>query len=309
MSTGDELLKAVVVEKSGISSDFCTLRLQLEGGALTFTPGSHTSLQTPFGWRNYSLANLADGDIWELGIKAERDGRGASSWIVDMLKEGDYIQCQAPNNTFPLKDADDYLLIAGGIGITAVLPMAKALDRAGRAYQFIYCVQDRQHAAFVDDVESLQGDITIHCDEGEEDQFFDFWPLVETPDTRLIYCCGPKIMMEDLEDMTGHWPEHQINFEDFKPVEIIKPDDAPFKVELKSGEQFDVGPTETILQVLRSHGLETRSSCESGTCGSCRTRYLAGKIEHRDLVLTDVEKSRDVMICVSRGEGVVLLDV
>ena len=187
--------------------------------------------------------------------------------------------------------------------------MAKALDRAGRAYQFIYCVRDRQHAAFVDDVESLQGDITIHCDEGEEDQFFDFWPLVETPDTRLIYCCGPKIMMEDLDDMTGHWPEHQINFEDFKPVEIIKPDDAPFKVELKSGEQFDVGPTETILQVLRSHGLETRSSCESGTCGSCRTRYLAGKIEHRDLVLTDVEKSRDVMICVSRGEGVVLLDV
>ena len=309
MSTGDELLKAVVVEKSGISSDFCTLRLQLEGGPRTFTPGSHTSLQTPFGWRNYSLANLADGDTWELGIKAERDGRGASSWIVDTLKEGDYIQCQEPNNTFPLKDADDYLLIAGGIGITAVLPMAKALDRAGRAYQFIYCVRDRQHAAFVDDVESLQGDITIHCDEGEEDQFFDFWPLVETPDTRLIYCCGPKIMMEDLEDMTGHWPEHQINFEDFKPVEIIKPDDAPFKVQLKSGEQFDVGPTETILQVLRSHGLETRSSCESGTCGSCRTRYLAGKIEHRDLVLTDVEKSRDVMICVSRGEGVVLLDV
>ena len=309
MSTGDELLKAVVVEKSGISSDFCTLRLQLEGGPRTFTPGSHTSLQTPFGWRNYSLANLADGDTWELGIKAERDGRGASSWIVDTLKEGDHIQCQAPNNTFPLKDADDYLLIAGGIGITAVLPMAKALDRAGRAYQFIYCVRDRQHAAFVDDVESLQGDITIHCDEGEEDQFFDFWPLVETPDTRLIYCCGPKIMMEDLEDMTGHWPEHQINFEDFKPVEIIKPDDAPFKVQLKSGEQFDVGPTETILQVLRSHGLETRSSCESGTCGSCRTRYLAGKIEHRDLVLTDVEKSRDVMICVSRGEGVVLLDV
>ena len=255
------------------------------------------------------MANLADEDTWELGIKAERDGRGASSWIVDTLKEGDYIQCQAPNNTFPLKDADAYLLIAGGIGITAVLPMAKALDRAGRAYQFIYCVRDRQNAAFVDDVESLQGDITIHCDEGEEDQFFDFWPLVETPDTRLIYCCGPKIMMEDLEDMTGHWPEHQINFEDFKPVEIIKPDDAPFKVQLKSGEQFDVGPTETILQVLRSHGLETRSSCESGTCGSCRTRYLAGKIEHRDLVLTDVEKSRDVMICVSRGEGVVLLDV
>ena len=309
MSTVDELLKAVVVEKSNISSDFCTLRLQLEGGPRAFTPGSHTSLQTPFGWRNYSLANLADEDTWELGIKAERDGRGASSWIVDKLKEGDYIQCQAPNNTFPLKDADAYLLIAGGIGITAVLPMAKALDRAGRAYQFIYCVRDRQHAAFVDDVESLQGDITIHCDEGEEDRFFDFWPLIETPDKRLIYCCGPKIMMEDLEDMTGHWPEHQINFEDFKPVEIIKPDDAPFKVELKSGEQFDVGPTETILQVLRSHGLETRSSCESGTCGSCRTRYLAGKIEHRDLVLTDVEKSRDVMICVSRAEGVILLDV
>ena len=96
MSTSDELLKAVVVEKSGISSDFCTLRLQLEGGARTFTPGSHTSLQTPFGWRNYSLANLADGDTWELGIKAERDGRGASSWIVDTLKAVSYTHLTLP---------------------------------------------------------------------------------------------------------------------------------------------------------------------------------------------------------------------
>ena len=309
MSSETEHLEAVVVEKSKISSEFCTLKLQVEGDAPAFEPGAHTSLQTPFGWRNYSLANLAEGNIWEVGIKAERDGRGASSWIVDTLAEGEKIQCQMPENTFPLHEASSYLLIAGGIGVTAVLPMARALDQAGKAYQFIYCVRDRQDAAFVDAVEALKGDTTIHCDQGEEDGFFDFWPLVETPDDRLIYCCGPKIMMEDLEDMTGHWPEHQINFEDFKPVEIIKADDVAFAIELQNGRQLDVKPGETILQVLRAHGLETRSSCESGTCGSCRTSYLAGEVEHRDLVLTDDEKAHDIMICVSRAKGVVVLDV
>jgi phthalate 4,5-dioxygenase reductase subunit len=309
MSSGTEFLEAVVVEKSRISSEFCTLKLRVDDDAPPFAPGAHTSLQTPFGWRNYSLANLADGNIWEVGVKAERDGRGASSWIVDTLEEGETIQCQVPENTFPLHEADRYLLIAGGIGVTAVLPMARALDRAGKGYQFIYCVRDRQDAAFVDEVEALKGDITIHCDQGEEDGFFDFWPLVETPDDRLVYCCGPKIMMEDLEDMTGHWPDHHINFEDFKPVEILNADDVAFAVELQNGRQLDVMPGETILQVLRAHGLETRSSCESGTCGSCRTSYLAGEVEHRDLVLTDDEKAHDIMICVSRAKGVVVLDV
>jgi phthalate 4,5-dioxygenase reductase subunit len=116
-------------------------------------------------------------------------------------------------------------------------------------------------------------------------------------------------MMEDLEDMTGHWPDHQINFEDFKPVEILKADDVAFTVELQNGRQLAVMSGETILQVLRAHGLETRSSCESGTCGSCRTSYLAGEVEHRDLVLTDDEKAHDIMICVSRAKGVVVLDV
>lgn len=309
MSNYEENLQAVVVEKSRISSDFCTLKLQLEGEPHVFTPGSHTSMQTPFGWRNYSLANLCDGNIWQLGIKAERHGRGASSWIVDVLEEGETINCKVPENTFPLNDANNYLLIAGGIGITAVLPMARALDQTKKSYQFIYCLRDRESAAFVKEVESLQGDVIIHADEGEEEDFFDFWPLVETPDDRLIYCCGPKILMEDLEDMTGHWPAHQVNFEDFKPVDVIKSDDTSFVVELKDGRLFDVGPTETILQVLRSNGLETRSSCESGTCGSCRTRYLDGEIDHRDLVLTENEKHQDLMICVSRANGVVVLDV
>tara|TARA_B100001057_G_scaffold456983_1_gene504893 strand:+ start:859 stop:1788 length:930 start_codon:yes stop_codon:yes gene_type:complete len=309
MSSEIAHLEAIVLEKSMISKELCTLKLQVKDGAPGFQPGAHTSLQTPFGWRNYSLANLAEGNVWEMGIKAERDGRGASSWIVDTLAEGEIIQCQTPENTFPLHEANSYLLIAGGIGVTAVLPMARALDEMGKDYQFVYCVRDRQDAAFVDVVEALKGDTTIHCDHGEEEGFFDFWPLVETPDERLIYCCGPKIMMEDLEDMTGHWPEHQINFEDFKPVEIIKSDDVTFSVELKNGRQLEVKPGETILQVLRSHGFETRSSCESGTCGSCRTPYLSGEIEHRDLVLTHDERAHDIMICVSRAKGVVILDV
>jgi phthalate 4,5-dioxygenase reductase subunit len=110
--------------------------------------------------------------------------------------------------------------------------------------------------------------------------------------------------MEDIEDMTGHWPEHQVKFEDFKPVTILRNDDKPFQVKLTNGDVFDVAENQTILQVLRNNGLALRSSCESGTCGSCKTSYNSGEIDHRDLVLEDREKNKknnDMRFSCKRG--------
>ena len=304
-----EYLKLTVSSKYNVSSDCCLIQLSSNENLPNFGPGSHISLETPYGWRNYSVANLFIDAVWQLGVKAERKGRGGSAWIVDQLELGATVSCQPPKNSFPLIDADNYLLIAGGIGITAILPMARHLDNLGKPYTLIYCARDATETAFCEEVNLLGGECIMHFDGGQDENLYDFWPIVETPDERLIYCCGPKNLMEDIEDMTGHWPEHQVKFEDFKPVTILRNDDKPFQVKLTNGDVFDVAENQTILQVLRNNGLALRSSCESGTCGSCKTSYTSGEIDHRDLVLEDREKNKKIMICVSRAKGVLELDI
>jgi phthalate 4,5-dioxygenase reductase subunit len=110
--------------------------------------------------------------------------------------------------------------------------------------------------------------------------------------------------MDAVRDMTGHWPDSAVHFEDFVGASAPRPDDTPFRVVLaKSGASFEVPAGKSILDTLRAHGHSAPSSCESGTCGTCRTRYLAGEPDHRDLVLSDQEKRKEIMICVSRAKS------
>ncbi len=110
--------------------------------------------------------------------------------------------------------------------------------------------------------------------------------------------------MEAVRDMTGHWSSAAVHFEAFSDAETHKPDDKPFKVKLaRSGKVVDVPADKTILEVLRAHGLDVPSSCETGTCGTCRTKLLAGEADHRDLVLAEHERGDNIMICVSRARS------
>ena len=116
--------------------------------------------------------------------------------------------------------------------------------------------------------------------------------------------------MDAVRDMTGHWPLHAVHFEDFGS-DLVRPraDDKPFTVQLaKSGLSLEVPVGSTILEVLREHGIDAPSSCESGTCGTCRTRLISGDVDHRDLVLQDQERGAAIMICVSRGRGTIAID-
>ena len=111
-------------------------------------------------------------------------------------------------------------------------------------------------------------------------------------------------LMDAVRDMTGHWPDSAVHFEDFAGATANRADDTPFMINLaKSGKQYEVPAGVSILDTLRKHGHMRASSCESGTCGTCRTRYLAGEADHRDLVLSDREKRSDIMICVSRSKS------
>jgi phthalate 4,5-dioxygenase reductase subunit len=110
--------------------------------------------------------------------------------------------------------------------------------------------------------------------------------------------------MDAVRDMTGHWPDSAVHFEDFVGATANRPDDTPFRVRLaKSGDEYEIPAGVSILDTLRKKGHALASSCESGTCGTCRTRYLAGEPDHRDLVLSDREKKNEMMICVSRSKS------
>lgn len=313
-----DLISVKVIDKHSINDEYCVLKLAaLDGSPLPeFSAGAHISAKTPQGgMRNFSLANDPEQrDHYLLGIKAERDGRGASASMVDTVKSGDVLEILPPENDFELVPADQYLFIAGGIGITPILSMCRQLLRQGNEnFKLIYCSQSPNTTVFLKEVTALDlaPYVILHHDNGDLSALYDFWPHLEAPDKRHIYCCGPKPMMEDIKDMSGHWPESQVHFEDFKPVQVLQADDRAFNVFLsKSGKRLEIPKDQSILETLRNEGYDLKSSCESGTCGTCRTGLISGSAAHRDLVLTDREKETSIMICVSRAEdGELVLDI
>jgi len=155
------------------------------------------------------------------------------------------------------------------------------------------------------------GKVVLHHDDGDPAQAYDLWPVLEEPRGAHLYCCGPRGLMDAVRDMTGHWPDAAVHFEDFVGATANRADDTAFTVRLaRSGKQFEVAAGASILDVLRKNGHVLPSSCESGTCGTCRTRFTAGEPDHRDLVLSDREKQNEIMICVSRSKsGELTLDI
>lgn len=276
-----------------------------------FTAGAHIRVRTPSGaYRQYSLANDPnEQDRYEIAVKREADGRGGSRSMVDELREGDHIEVYAPENLFALDDrARSFVLIAGGIGITPMRSMALQLLAEGtRSFKLYYLTRDPQVTAFLDEMRSteLAPHVVIHHDGGDPQNAYDLWPVLEKPGSltgRHVYCCGPGALMDAVRDMTGHWPSSAVHFESFGGDTKPHADDLPFEVELASdGRRVAVPVGVSILDALRREGVHVPSSCESGTCGSCKTRLLAGEADHRDLVLLEEEKADHIMVCVSRA--------
>ena len=270
-----------------------------------FTPGAHITVETPDGaMRRYSLLN--DGTSpqeYVIAVKREPNSRGGSSSMHESAVEGATLAIEAPENEFELVDADDYLLIAGGIGITPILAMARHLNRIGKPFELIYCTRTAQDTAYLDEVSAFKK-ATVHHDQGDLDAVYDFWDRLEKPGKEHIYCCGPSGLMEEIKALTGHWADGRVHFEDFNPVSVVREDDVPFQVTVAgSGQTVEVPADRSILEALRDAGIHTVSSCESGTCGTCKCRLVAGEVDHRDHVLMDEEKSDYIMICVSRAKG------
>jgi phthalate 4,5-dioxygenase reductase subunit len=276
-----------------------------------FTPGAHIGVRVPGGAvRKYSLCNPpADGDCYEIAVKREAAGRGGSLALTDGVRAGDVVECSAPRNDFPLAArAQSYLFIAGGIGITPILSMARHLAATGGpSFTLYYLTRSPEATAFLDVVQgpALRGRVVLHHDHGDAAQAFDLWPVLERPGTAHVYCCGPRPLLESVRDMTGHWPASRIHFESFADAAATRTKaDRAFDVRLaRSGRTVRVGADESILDALRRAGLTLASSCESGTCGTCRTGLVSGEADHRDLVLDEAAREHAVMICVSRARS------
>ena len=285
--------------------------LHPDGGDLpAFTAGSHIRVQTPSGvWRKYSLCNdPTERNRYVIAVKKEPNSQGGSRSMHEQLRLDDTLTASQPANAFPMVDkARAYIFIAGGIGITPILSMILSFGELPPApWKLYYLSRSAESTAFLDVVKQSEWrrNVVVHHDEGDPTNAYDLWQALEKPDSAHVYCCGPRGLMESVRDMTGHWSPANVHFESFSEGGGVKAEDKPFTVELaKSGKVFDVPPGKSILSVVREQGYDAAWSCESGTCGTCRTRLLEGEADHRDMVLLPEEMPTQIMICVSRAKG------
>jgi ferredoxin-NADP reductase len=271
-----------------------------------WTPGAHIDLIPAEGVvRQYSLCgDPADRAVWRLAVLREPDGRGGSRAVHDKLGEGDLVEVRGPRNHFPLEPAPRYLFIAGGIGITPLLPMVAAAATAGADWRLHYGGRSRGSMAFRRALRSAYG-ARVFVHPQDETGLLDLDAiLADEPADTPVFCCGPEPLLRAVEQRCVGRPLH---VERFAPKEQGEPVRAnAFEVELaRSGRTLTVPPGESILRVVEDAGIEVLWSCTEGTCGTCETVVLDGEVDHRDSLLTAEKRAaNDIMfICISRAAG------
>lgn len=269
--------------------------------------GSHVDLHLPDGKiRQYSLCgDPAERGSLRVAILREGEGRGGSRYLHDETEVDDLLPVGVPRNNFPLEPARRYRFIAGGIGVTPLVPMIAAADAAGAEWSLLYGGRTRRSMAFLG---ALEGDSRVTIAPEDETGLLDLASvLAEADPEAAIYCCGPEPLLHAVEAASSHWPTEALHVERFKARDDLPSGPGePFTVVLaQSGLELDVPPGRSILEIVSEAGVPVPSSCQEGTCGTCETEVLEGEPEHRDSVLTPADRARNdcMMICCSRCRG------
>ncbi|MGW0532894.1 PDR/VanB family oxidoreductase [Streptomyces sp. NPDC003032] len=286
------------------------VQVRLEGVDLPpWRPGAHLDLVLPSGLvRQYSLCgDPEDSSSYTVAtrlIGAEQGGRGGSREVHERLREGVEVEVRGPRNRFPLADAPSYVFVAGGIGITPVLPMLRAVDASGAPWRLLYGGRTRASMPFLEEVGKLggarEGRVTVVAE--DEDGLPDVAAFLDgTPEGAAVHVCGPEAL---LDAVGAALPEGcSLHLERFSP-RASTGGGTSFEVELRrSGRTVAVAADSTVLAAVRAELPNTAYSCEQGFCGTCQQRVLEGEIEHRDELLKDDERARSMLICVSRARG------
>jgi ferredoxin-NADP reductase/nitrite reductase/ring-hydroxylating ferredoxin subunit len=290
----------------------------LSGHLPTFQPGAHIDLHLPNGLvRQYSITN-GPGDLtsYTIAVKREAVSRGGSVAIAETLREGDVLAVSEPRNNFPLRrDAVRTTFISGGIGLTPLLSMARALQRQGLAFDFHAFARSEDHLPLGPELKALGGGVNRHFGLGPPETAEQIRRVLGPHSfARHVYICGPGAMLELARSIAAElgWPDQAVHYEYFKNTHEIDTSSS-FTVELaRSALSLSVPAGRSILEVMRDNGIAAPSSCEQGACGTCLTRVLEGEIDHQDVYLNGTEKAAGnvMMTCVSRAKSArLVLDI
>ncbi|MCW4385070.1 PDR/VanB family oxidoreductase [Salinibacterium sp. SYSU T00001] len=303
------LVRSLRHESEGVVS----LRLEPREGTLEhWEPGAHIDLVVADGsTRQYSLCGSPSDPDYRIAVLREPAGRGGSEHLHRTVRPGDIVQVKGPRNHFALEDAPLHVLVAGGIGITPILPMLAKLEADGAPWRLYYAGRSRTTMAFLDELAPYGDKVTLApSDEGTRLAFASM--VADAPADALWYACGPQRMLDGVsEALAAAGREDMLRTELFVAPEadVAAPAEG-LTVELRSsGLTLPVPPDRSILEVVTEAGIDVMSDCEEGICGSCETKVLEGVPDHRDYVLTSQEKAQNdcMMICVSRAQCPVLV--
>ncbi|MER5886121.1 PDR/VanB family oxidoreductase [Streptomyces sp. NPDC001941] len=330
----DLVVRAVRAEADGVRS--LELAPAHDGERLPpWSPGAHVDVVLGTGpdapVRQYSLCGDAGGtgdtgdtgaagDTWRIAVLKTADSRGGSRHVHENVRAGDVLTVRGPRNHFSLRGSSRYLFIAGGIGITPILPMIAATEAAGADWRLVYGGRTRAAMAFTDRLEPYGDKVTLVPQDEAGTIDLDALLAAPEPDT-LVYCCGPAGLLDAVEDRCAAWPPGTLRVERFAPAakDPKDPEDPADSKDLGEEREFTVvlrrsGLTLTvpagtsILQVCRDNDVPVLASCQEGICGTCETEVLDGEVEHRDAILDADERAANdtMMICVSRCRGAAL---
>ncbi len=305
-------LRVQVSRKWDAADGIAGIELTAVNGQLpTFQPGAHIDVHMPNGLvRQYSLTNgPGETQSYTIGVKLEPDSRGGSQCMHEDVRQGDVLAISEPRNNFPLRrDAIETLFVAGGIGITPLLSMARALGHSNLPHELHYFAQSGQHMAFPDVLASLDEALVPHLGLDPQATGKQLDKLLGGYEPAMhLYVCGPGPMLEATRRIAAEhgWPDESVHFEYFKNTNEID-DSSSFEIDLaRSVMTLQVPAGKTILEVLRDSGVDVPSSCEQGACGTCMTTVLEGEPDHQDVYLNESEKSSGdcIMTCVSRAKS------
>ncbi|GGM97228.1 PDR/VanB family oxidoreductase [Streptomyces fuscichromogenes] len=268
--------------------------------------GSHATFRLGNGTeRSYSLcSDPGVRTAWRVAVLRQPSGRGGSRWIHEQVRPGDVLTVTVPRNNFPfVPGTERTLFVAGGIGITPLLPMIREARAAGVPWRLLYLGRSLDRMAFVDDP-LLDGPVDIVPEDRDGRADLGDW-LGPVTDSTAVYACGPAELLDALDEMSADWPVGTLRVERFQPRAPAAPASAEaFEVECgRSGVTVSVDPETTILAALQQAGVKVPSSCLEGICGTCETPVVSGEPEHRDSVLSAEERAagETVLVCVSRA--------
>ncbi|PVE13220.1 PDR/VanB family oxidoreductase [Streptomyces scopuliridis] len=301
----------VVAERIESADGVAVLTLRHPGGEPLpeWQPGAHIDLLLDNGLvRHYSLCgDPGDRSAWRIGVLRVPESRGGSAYVHGKLHAGAEVRVRGPRNTFALRPAPRYLFVAGGIGITPVLPMIAAAEAAGADWRLLYGGRTRSSMVFLDELAAYGDAVAVRPQ--DEHGLLDLDGYLGEPDAdTLVYCCGPEPLLAAVEERCRAWPSGALRVERFQARERegTAAEAGAFEVVLsRSGRALQVEPGKSVLETAREAGVSVLFSCAEGICGTCETEVLEGEPDHRDSVLSPEEREsgETMMICVSRSRG------